>query len=715
VATTTARSVARIAAGGRTGSSRSLTPGDLAWIAAPPCALALYLAIVDLGPRLGAALFPEPRIEFWPSEVPWPEPVEHARFLMAIAAPFVAAALVVLLAERIRLPRPLARLAVGAAELGLLAFALFTLVAQHTLAYTGLLAQLPQHRVFFTDPTLVVAAIVAALLVVLAHSERLGRRLAVLLRETPRKRTIAVAVAIGAVALWMLTTFNTEGSIGRTPLAVRGNIPFWLDEPFAVLDGRAPLVDFHAQYGQLWPYLSAAVMALLGTTFSVYAATMVAGTTAAVLAIFATLRRVVRSSLGALALFLPVLATGFFMEQGTMANRYGPSNLFSLFPIRYSGPYALAWLVARHLGGARPRRAWPLFVLAGLVVVNNTEFGTPALAATVVALAAAAPRPLWPALRRLAGEAAAGLLGALALHVLLTLLLAGALPHYGYLSEFTRLYAIGGFGMIPMPAWGFHLAVYLTFAGALLVATTRAVARRRDVLLTGMLGWIGVFGLGALGYYAGRSVPDVLIDVFSPWALALALLLVVALRGIARRPARWPTAAELAVFLGFGLAVCSLAQTPAPWTQLSRLATVRPVPLYRYEPAQRFIRRWTHPGERVAIIAPLGHRLAYDLGLDNIAPYANIESMPAAEQWKATNRLYWEHHIHKLFLLRTPMDQIGEAPHQEGQIRGEELAYLQITGWKVVRRDVASGLWLLRPGRPLSIRQIRALNRRRGG
>ena len=54
--------------------------------------------------------------------------------------------------------------------------------------------------------------------------------------------------------------------------------------------------------------------------------------------VFATLRRLLgRSSLLTLALFLPFVATSFFMKLGPPENRYSPASLFSLFPIRYGG------------------------------------------------------------------------------------------------------------------------------------------------------------------------------------------------------------------------------------------------------------------------------------------------------------------------------------------------------------------------------------------
>lgn len=37
-------------------------------------------------------------------------------------------------------------------------------------------------------------------------------------------------------------------------------------------------------------------------------------------------------------------------------------------------------------------------------------------------------------------------------------------------------------------------------------------------------------------------------------------------------------------------------------------------------------------GERVLVLIPMGHRIAYELGLVNVAPYVSMISMPAVQQ-----------------------------------------------------------------------------------
>jgi len=620
---------------------RALTPGESAWLVLLPCAALLTVAIVALGPSLGHLLFaPASSEAFWfqyvSDHVVRPESTEHARYALALLGPFlVGGGVVALTRGRSLKPATTARL-VLLAGLALWAFLVVCVVYQHQHTYDASYIGTPFRRTYFTWPALAMGIAVGLLSVEAVRRYATPERVAWLTRETTPRRVAVLVVAALFVLVWLLSAFNTEGTIGNANSAVEGNVPFWIDEPFSLLNGQAPLVDFHAQYGQLWAYMAAGALSLLGTSFGVYASVMLAGTAATLLALFATLRRVVGSSLATLLLFVPLVANGFTMEQGPLANRYGPANLFSLFPIRYAGPFLLLWLSAGHLRRPRSWHVVPLFVVAGLVAINNVEFGVPAFAATLLAVAWAAPRRSLPGLARLGGSAAAGLAGAAALVAVLTLAVAGSLPHFGMLTTFPRIYGIDGFGLLPMPVLGLHLVVYVTFAAAIVVAIVRGVSGEGDAVLTGTLAWAGVFGLGAGGYFAGRSHPDVLIDLFSAWSLAISLLLVVAVRAMLRRPARRPTVAELALFVGFGITTCSLAQTPTPWSQLHRLRQSTPTPELTANATERLVARITRKGEPVAILIELGHRIAYDVGIKDVTPYANLESMLTKAQWQET-------------------------------------------------------------------------------
>ena len=580
-------------------------------------------------------------MRFWPS---WrfevrPEPVEQGRFLIALVLPLLLAALI---AAGVRpRPSPAPRwtgalvVAVQAAGVAFVAVCYLQQRQQILGPLYPPAALTPILYSFFSPATLLVAAAGTAAVALAAASARMRSGWAHLaLRETRVRALAGFALAAAAIAVWLLHAAYTERTIAAAPREVWFHLQFTMDETFAVLDGRSPLVNFAAQYGSLWPYAFAAGMRLLGTSAGVWVTLALVATGLGMLAVYALLRRVAGSSIAGLALFLPVLAASFFKIEGTIESRYTYGSYFGTFPMRYAGPSILAWLVARHLAGVRPRRTWPLFLAAGLVVLNNADMGLAALGATVAAVLWGERGLTRARLGRLALDAAGGLAAAYALVAALTLARAGALPDLGVLLRYSRLFAIAGYGMYPMPAIGLHLAIYLTYVAALGVATVGA--RRADGrLLSGMLAWAAVFGLGAGAYFAGRSTPDDLPAMFFPWSLALALLLIPAVRALAASSWRRPQVAAAACVFGFLVMACTLAQTPTPWEQLERLSRAA-APVFAAPPGQAFVASRTRRGERVAILLSLGHRIGANVGVVNVSPYSNSISMPSVEQLDET-------------------------------------------------------------------------------
>jgi hypothetical protein len=640
---------------------------SIAWLLALPCALVAALAVLVLGPPLGRLLHSGANpYRFW-RELSWaviPEPTEQGRFLLALGAPLLLAGATIAAVRRGWRPPPRA-LAVGvplAQALGA-ALAAACVIAQFRLRFeVPIYPQGVVHTWRYFTPATYVAALLLAGGAWLALTNAPARgRLAALVRETPGRRLVAVALAVALTAIWLLHAINTDATIIGTSPHEYEPASFTLDETYAVVDGRTPLVDFTAQYGSLWPYPLALALVVFGKTFLVLSIAMAALSAVALLAVFAVLRRVTRSAPAALALYLPFLATAMFKVGGTNANRYTFGDYWGMFPLRYAGAYLLAWLTARQLGGARwPGRRWLLFAAGGLVLLNNFELGIAALGASVAAVLWGTPpsdggwRPR--ALARLAGELLAGLLAAYAAVAVLTLLRAGALPDPGRLLDWTRLYAVGGFGLLPLPgALGLHLVVYLTYVGALGVATVRALDRAEDRTLTGMLAWCGAFGLGSAGWYMGRTHPEALIAMFGTWALTIALLSVVVARRLAARgPAPRVEIASLAVLFGLGLTVCSLAQVPWPWTQIDRLRAGTPatpiqaevpIPPYRraFMPASgtrsffasladgrdRFVIK---AGAPVAILLTTGHEIADAFGVSDVSRYTGMYSILTRER-----------------------------------------------------------------------------------
>jgi hypothetical protein len=637
------------AVGGRavsTPSTKALTASELAWIVLLPCALAVLVLVLALGPPLGRWLFaPRGVDELWPNliveGVVRPEPTEHARYVLSLLGPaLVAAATLVLARRRVTLGLATASMLATAGKVALVAFAAAAVVYQRSVLYDTSATGTPFIRSYFSVATLAVSVAFALLAAMALRRRVLIARVAHVARERTATRVVGLGLALLFVVVWLLSAFNTDASLAGTNRNIWWNVPFWADESFAILNGQAPLVDFHAQYGQLWAYLGAAALKAFGSSFTVYGTTMLAGTAAAMLAVYATLRRLTGSSLLALALFLPFVATSFFMIEGPPESRYGPAGLFSLFPIRYAGPYALLWLVVRRVERRPPSPPVALFVAAGLVAINNGEFGGVAFGASLLALAAAEPVRSIAQLVRLLGSALAGLAGAVAIVAALTLAVAGELPDFGMLAIFPRIFGIEGVWLLPMPSFGMHLAIYATLGAAVVVAAVRVAGDDDDARLTAALAWAGAFGLGAGAYFVGRSHPHVLIALFSVWSLALALLVVVTVRAVLATPRRRPSGVELLVLAGFGLAVCSLAQTPTPWGQLHRITHAPPIPGADTPPRdmRQAVAELTVRGEPVALLVREGHRIAFDLGIVDVTPYTNMEPMVTVAQWRETVR-----------------------------------------------------------------------------
>jgi hypothetical protein len=200
-----------------------------------------------------------------------------------------------------------------------------------------------------------------------------------------------------------------------------------------------------------------------------------------------------------------------------------------------------------------------------------------------------------------------------------------------------------------------------TFVAAGAVAAVRARRAGGGDLLAAMLAWSAVFGVGAgVYYYAYRSHPDVLVNLFSSWSLALALL-VAAVLSDATLLRRRPSVPALAVVFGFALTACSLAQAPDPVEQLRRIGGTTtsaafsvPPGGFREASVAQLVAARTHPREAVAILSPLGHRVAREAGVTNVSPYTGFEQMPAREQLDETVAILRREGGTKVYVAQMP-------------------------------------------------------------
>ena len=362
------------------------------------------------------------------------------------------------------------------------------------------------------------------------------------------------------------------------------------------------------------------------------------------LAIFAMFGEVTRRPWWALALYVPWVALSLFPWHENGAFREFNGNYYGVLPGRYFGPFILAWLIARSTRSAIPK--WALFWFAGLVVLNNWEFGSAALLAAIVAQLAALDRsrPIWLAIRSLAMETLAGLSGAVVLVCGITLIRAGELPDPSLLTYYSRVFLRDAYGLEPMPGLGLHWALYATYVAALLIAAVRFVRRNPDRTMTAMLAFSGTFGLTSAMYFVGRSSQFQLILLFPVWGIALALVALVAFHALLsacddRETLRRVLVPAAAALIGFGVMVATITRISPPWRQIDRL-NGGGHPLAIAGPTA-FIAAHTTPGEHVLIIGPPAEHLVADrVGVVNSSPLNGFTALLSpAEANRALDQL----------------------------------------------------------------------------
>jgi hypothetical protein len=563
-----------------------------------------------------------------------PKPAQFGRFAIALLVTFAGAGIVMLAprispgdGQRLRRARPFI---VAAGQLAALAVVVWAWRGQHE----GVNLLMP---VRFHLNDLLVAIVVAAALALAAVR---GWLVWMDSEAGERRRAVWIGAALLITALWLAPALFRSLNLAHAMKAVWYPMQFTFDDFTSVLNGRTPLVNYDAQYGSLLPFATEPIFELLGASATTFTALMWTLSLLAFMCVERALAAIARSERTALVLFVPLLAVSLFTLKHSGNERYYMANYYAVMPIRYVGPYVLFWCSIRQLRGSRPKRPALLFGLAGLVAINNTDFGVPALGACILALASARLVPRAGSLgrlRRLGGELAVGLAAAVLGVMAFLLLRTGSLPQLSRLTRYDQVYAITGFNMIPTPDAGLHIIIFLTFLAALIVAALRIRSGKSDRVMTGALVFSGTFGLGAGAYYMGRSLPEVLAALFSAWGLTTALLCLLAFRALgdpAGRARIWPwrvlpVAAPLVIL---GLFATTLDQFPAPWTQAQRLMASSHTVLFNPAPGTRFVKAFSRPGEHVALLTSLGHLISRDAGVTDVSPYSDPDGIVTYEQ-----------------------------------------------------------------------------------
>jgi hypothetical protein len=418
----------------------------------------------------------------------------------------------------------------------------------------------------------------------------------------------------------------------------------------------------------------------------------------AMLAVFGVLHLVTRRPWVALGLYIPFVALSLFPRHDQGSVREFAGNYFALFPDRIFGPFILAYACALLLAGRRIPM-WSVFLLGGLALINNAEFGVGALVALVVALALGSERsePLRERAVRILAQGAIGIAIAVAIVCVVTLIRAGELPDPALLTYYNRLFLREAFGLIPMPSLGLHWAMYATYAAALLIAAVRHLREEPNRTLTGMLAYSGSFGLITGMYFVGRSVEFQLMVLFPVWALSLALLAWTA--GCALRTSRTDRMRmrrllipATAAMIGLGVMIAAIVRVPAPWTQIDRLGESGNAPNDTPN-AQRFIESHTTPGEHILLIGtPVDHRLADRAGVTNVSPLNGFISLFSPSEADRSLDQLRDEGGNEVFEAASAPSAINPSPFKIVEFAD----ILRARGYRLVEQDPSSGLRLWR-------------------
>ena len=323
---------------------------DVAWIGLWPAALALLAAIAWLGPPL-SDLLPDPSTQFFVEAQPLikPEPLEQARFLLAVVAPLGLAGIVIWLGSAAPAQRRLDLPAI-ALQLGLAALVVWAVLEQeHELPLLD-----PDYfsPLLLSVPVLVAGVVIGAGLFALALARRWPfAAVAAPARISSGRRWAAFAIALALTALWLLPAVFTDANLSEGGAIPSGHVPVQAQDFYAVTNGLTPMVDYIAQYVQLLPLVFAPVLEPFDLSITASSVLMVVLSVLALLAIYGVFLRVTGRPLAALSLYVPFLALALFPWSDEGLRHEFNGSYYAFFPGRYLGPFVVAWLATR--GDAR--------------------------------------------------------------------------------------------------------------------------------------------------------------------------------------------------------------------------------------------------------------------------------------------------------------------------------------------------------------------------
>ena len=408
----------------------------------------------------------------------------------------------------------------------------------------------------------------------------------------------AAAALILLQRVWTTDSLVYSGPISSHYEAVTSSI-------VRVASGSTCLAEVLPQYGCYGEFL-APLLQIFGSTITVLTVVLAVLLIAALWASMAFAAAIVKHPLVLLGCSLClVMAAGFNLRYDNI------DPVLQYFPLRFLFPVLSLLLAMWFQRGPSNRRAFVLGIAGGAGLAWNLESGvamTISLGAFVTIgnftahpwrTRAGIAASLWQVLAYSFGVAAF----VIAFVVYLVLKADGPVD-LRYLVVFQQVFAMTGFGMIPIPAfpayWTIHAAsLFGTLFLAVVAASRPAENRDRELELAT---FVAVLGIGLSAYYVGRSHALVLRLVMWPSILLVFFLLDRTMTAAQGRLARTACAAAVALAVVVPAAFFALAMPSVA----GNILRARAAPEEASQPVTddiAFIRSKTSPGEPVGIVA----------------------------------------------------------------------------------------------------------------
>jgi hypothetical protein len=433
-------------------------------------------------------------------------------------------------------------------------------------------------------------------------------------------RPSIVGGALGVLLLLFLADLLTVGEdrwLSRPDLCQHFDL--LLGAVNQVTHGKTVLVDTVSQYGILYPYVAALILAPFKLTSGHVELFFVAMSLVTLIFIYlAVARKTGFGSPPSLLFFLGVLGVSHPFVGAALYYFEAPTAYYQYFPLRVVCGSFFLWFVGLYFSRKSRRLMLFGYAAAGASLLWNGDTGAVILIAWTGALLFDTLAENASSLRKLLRGGAVHvllcgltLLAAMGLYGLFAWLRSGQFPRFADLYLYQRIFFSAGYFSLPMNPREFWQPLILVYLVTIFLCMRRLLQKNVDATAKWYF-FIALYGLGIFSYYEGRSHIWCLPAVVYPAAMLSAFLAVDRWRecrsaGGLRRPLgpQWCCqCAGLLLFLllpAFGiLSFCCALPTAvsyaAGWQECPPLVS-------RAEPMVQFLDKWIGNSRTVIFVS----------------------------------------------------------------------------------------------------------------